>query len=340
MGRGENFEFLQARMLGLYSRFFLNGRIQILRQVRSLPELWELAIGTPPPALPESALVEAFERQILQTILHEMLSLAEGGGSQQCIIAMLRRIELMQVKHLLHARCANLPQISPSVAIPGIHLDQWPDIHGVLRNTPYAWIDEAACRDPARTEQMLDTAYYRDLWEILRVLSASRRGSVTELLRFEIATQNLVWAMRLRKYFGHDAAHIQPLLVPVPDEDSLAWAGRALANDIMLSSSATRTAGPAHAKERWIRHDSFSNRIEDLVREGPIAAEAAVQQELLRRCRKALHFDQCTLGSIYAFFQLYLAEFSLLAGCAEALRLHAGKEDMMRYIWPMVGGAA
>lgn len=340
MGRGENFEFLQARMLGLYSRFFLNGRIQTLRQVRSLPELWELAIGTPPPAVPESALVEAFERKILDTVVHDMLSLAEGGGSRQCIVAMLRRIELMQVKHLLHARCANLTQISPPVAIPGINLDQWPDIHGVLRNTPYAWIDEAACKDSARTEQMLDAAYYRDLWEILRALPASRRGSVTELLRFEIATQNLVWAMRLRKYFGLDAARIQPLLVPVPDEDSLAWAGRALPDGMGLSSAAPRTAGLAHTQERWSQHDPFSNRLEGLVREGPVVAEAAVQQELLQRCRKALHFDQCTLGSIYAFFQLYLAEFSLLAGCAEALRLHAGKEDMMRYIWPMVGGAA
>ena len=94
-----------------------------------------------------------------------------------------------------------------------------------MHASPYAWVlpHPAVHEALFEIENMLDRDYYSRLLRLARALARRDRSGVLRLVGLEIALANAIWALRLRFFFGMDAAGRAP--APRPGHDRCAPKG-------------------------------------------------------------------------------------------------------------------
>ncbi len=109
--------------------------------------------------------------------------------------------------------------------------------------TPYSWLDSHWLDNIAIAENRLDQQYYLDLWNAANRIPARKIGAMLDLIRWEIIYQNVIWALRVRRYYGMTRKDAAGMFVDVKGVDTVSLAMETFRYDI--DNLATFSPGPS-----------------------------------------------------------------------------------------------
>ena len=172
-------------------------------------------------------------------------------------------------------------------------------------------------------ENMLDRQYYFRLLQLAKGLPSKDRTGVQRLVSLEITLSNVIWALRLRFFFGMEGEKAQALLIPGMVDEQRKAVGRVF--DI-----------PPDAVEEW-RKWRFGWLLEDQLGESfqspdPVRAEQKAMQRLYVRAHQLFHQNPFTLSPLVAYFTLKDYEAALLKIAVEAIALAVPEQDVLAIV--------
>lgn len=329
--------YVYARVCGSLARSLAGGRAVELLRIGRLADAWRAAFGDAPPALPERSLVAAAEARAVREAQADFVALAARlRGEEPFFVALRRKAEFGRVKRvLLAARDGVL--LCPESLDPdfpaGFDEAAYPSLEAMFSGGRYGWIAEKAPTDLPAAENRLDKQFYEELWAALRSVPRRRSGALRELVALEAELENVVWALRLARYYGMDLPRIESLLVALPGADvvsaALEGARRAGARNGGGEGKAGRGAGTAKGDSPWegwkyafLAEEGGSGELDAR------GVEARARRYLYRRLKRALHRHPFTYTPLYCFFKLKEFEAAVVLGLIEGIYLGAPAEEI------------
>jgi hypothetical protein len=328
--------YVYSRVCGSLSRAFIGRRAVELARLGRITELWRVLFGESPPIMPEAALVAAAERRAVTESLGGFRDLAARLRADEPFFAALRRkTEFARVKRILLAvggtakPSEELPPSDEPLLEPGFNEAGFPDIGKMFANTRYAWIDQAALNDLPSTENRLDRQFYSELWTELQRLPRRKAGALPRLVREEIELENVVWALRLKRYYGMDRTNIEERLVRLAGTDVVSVALSAVSFRFDQ-----RDDWSGWAWERLLEGGEGGSFLLDVR-----SLEAAAKRHLYRSVKRALHMFPFTYTPLYCYYKIKEYETAAVIGIIEGIHLGAPFEEMASFAAGLTGGS-
>ncbi len=319
--------YVYARASALLAKSWIGNRAKRLFDARRLQDLWAILYDDPVPMVPEGLLALLLERKFEQTVVDQFVDLLSAYERPDPVSAAL--LSLYEYNNLKSESAAlaqgkgERPFIINLGPYSLFRHDAWPDIAGITHSSPCSWYNRVP-RGEERTdwENRLDHEYYQNLWSALVSLHGRDRASVDPLIREEIILQNVVWALRLRVYYGMDADAIEPLLAGYGDSSS-----EDLRNPAReaLSRAPDTWSDWADWKFRWLLNPGEEGIPWNL---DPRHAQLSADRRLYRLARLSFHRNPFTTGTLVAFFKVKQLEEQMVRVAAEGLRLGASAEQV------------
>ncbi len=317
--------YIYARVCGALSRSWAGERSSELLRLGRLSDIWRALFGDAAPALPEAALLAATESRVIRESLDDFKNLAYRlKKDEPFFIALRRKAEFARIKRVLLAvqgSESSCPPCDDADLPEGFDSKAYPRLEAMFRGgTRYTWIAESGLVDLPATENRLDRQFYTELWDALSTVPSRLRDGLRKLLSLEIELENVVWALRLSRYYSMRPELIKNLLIEVKGAD--------------LSSTAL--AGCARRHDR--RAEWHGWKFEFLLADGPDpwtldvpAIETAARRYLYRRMRLALHVNPFTYTPLYCFYRLKEFEAAVVLGVIEGTYLGAPADEMAAF---------
>ena len=332
MADSSEIAYLYARICGAFSRMRLAGRGAELAREATVPSLWESYFHAALPDRPEPWLLAELERKVMTEAIHKFVDCASPFIESNAFVqALVSKYEYSMVKWMLYGLAASKPRpetLSFSNPLIERAVAAWPRLDDMFGSTVYDWIDPSCLADLGATQNRLDRQYYTLLWESAALLPKKWKGAVPSLLVKEMAFQNLVWALRLRRYYGYTKAQVLPLLIRIQGKSLTAIAERSFDFDIdNLESWASWPEYRFLAGQRGGRIDLPT-------------LEVKVLGEIFTMVRRALHVFPEGFTPLYCYFKLLDTELSTVLGIIEGLRLKVPAEEKEQLAWAFAGESA
>lgn len=316
--------YIYARVCGAMNRSWAGPRsAELVRQTR-LSDLWRILFDEASPSLPERSLLGAAEARLVRHSLEEFRKLAdELQRDEPFFLALRRKTEFARVKRILLAVKDAEPACPPSEdpSFPdGFLAGAYPRLGEMFAEGRYSWIDEGSVENLPAAENRLDKQYYTELWTAAASLRRSRRAGLPRMLRLEIELENVVWALRLARYYAMPAETVRSLLVSLPDVDvtGAAMAALGFRMDRKQDWEGWKYAFLVEgADEPWALD----------VR----SVETGARRYLYRQARLALHMNPASYAPLYCFFKLKELETAVVIGIAEGIHLGAPAEELASF---------
>ena len=337
--------YIYARVCGSLARSYLGARAAGLASSHRVGEAWRAIFGEAPPAMPESELATAAELGI-RSRAYEATRRIAGNLAQHdpFLSALLRKWEFAYVKSLLSAIVEGAPE-APSVddgrltlslglrLVPSFAVGPYPKLDAMLSGTRYAWVVDTGLDDLPGVKNKLDRQYYAELWDSAKALPARLAGSVTDLIRVEVELENVIWGLRLKRYYSMDAAQIEALLIALPGAD--------------VKSSAQRAIGlRADSRSEWADW-SWESLVPDSGRDDGgdwyldlRGLESAASVYLFRKLYRRLHLEPDCYVPLYSYFRIKEFEARALCGIIEGIRLEAPAAEIASFAAKTTGERA
>lgn len=320
--------FAWAKACGVVGKTYLGSRVSRLYSVSRLAELDRALFPQSPLELPERELSFRFERRVSERAAARIIRIVSSFKKPEA--ALVRLVSVYEYADL--ARClasiACGDRTPPAATDIGpyrtLHFDAYPDAAKMTAGTEFAWIAEKTVSSDTLVdiETELDRRYYYALWDEIAALRRSDRTVFEDLAAEEIELKNIVWALRLRAYYGIEGESLRSRLVDVKR------AGRSLASD------ALRTADFAlDRKEDWSRWSRAyllnAEKPGEFWKIDPRRVQNAASRRLYARARFLFRMNPSSLGSIACFAKLVQFEEDLLTSIAEGLTLGMNPRDVV-----------
>lgn len=329
--------YTYARVCGSLARSYLGDSVVALAACARVGEAWRLVFGESPPAQPENELASAAERGVRARAIEALRSIAGSLLKEEpFFIALVRKWEFSFLKNLLSAaveRSPDAPSIDDPKLEPSFNASGYPDLDAMLRRTRYQWVIEAGLGDLPSIKDRLDQQYYSELWESLATVPARLVGTLRDLIRTEAELENIVWGLRLKRYYSMGAAEILPLLI--------ALSGADVAKPTLEALGKRADSRSEWASWKWERLISDSRNGDggdwyfDLR-----AFESAARRYLYRRLYRRLHLEGDTYVPLYAYFRIKEFEATAIHGIIEGIKLEAPAAEIAAFALATTGGAA
>ncbi len=279
--------YVYAKACGMYARSFVGPRSAKLFAVKRLQDLWSLLYRGEVPLVPEGMLALLLERQSEQQAVDDFVTL----------LSVYDRPDPLSVALLSLYDFNNLKAASSSIALgrqdPPFMIDtgsfslfdkgKWPDLAAMTAGSPVSWYDRVP--DPAE----------------------------------QVVLQNIVWAMRLRVYYGKKDAEIIPMLADTGH--------CAKASDTLCGYAVEMLAKPLDSWKEWEswKYAWLLNPHEEGVPWSldPRWAQLAADKYLYKLALSRFHRYPFTTGVLVAFFKIKQLEEHMIRVAAEGLRLGA-----------------
>ena len=316
--------YIYARVCGAMNRSWAGPRsAELVRQTR-LSDLWRILFNDASPSLPERFLLGVVEERLVKRSLEDFRKLAdELQRDEPFFLALRRKAEFARVKRVLLAVKDAEPSCPPSEdpSLPdGFLAAAYPGLEAMFAEGRYSWIDNESIENLPAAENRLDRQYYEELWAAASSLPRPRRSGLPAMLRLEIELENVVWALRLARYYAMPAEMVRPLLVSLPDVDVTGAAMAALGF-------------------RMDRRQDWDGWKYEFLVDGPAepwnldvrSVETGARRYLYKRARLALHMNPSSYAPLYCFFKLKELETAVVIGIAEGIHLGAPAEELASF---------
>jgi hypothetical protein len=329
-------EYIYARVSGAVARSRLGSRASALVRLGRVAEVWKTLFDEAAPALPERLLVAAAERKLETEALRDFMSLAGPVSKHDDFFrALLRKSEFGFVKKLLIAFAedeAAGPDGTFLPVRPSVRADFFPDRGRVFSHRRFSWLAEGDRRDLTMAKNRLDRQYYTELWKAAANLPADLRGTLPRVLRKEAELENIVWALRLRRYYGLRNDEIQGLLIDFRGVD----AGRS-AMEALGKRPDNKADWAGWEWESLVNEGSRAGEDWHLdVRHVEIEAKKRIFSDLLR----AMHMELGSYVPLYAYFRIKEYETAAVFGVLEGIHLEAPADEIAAFAAELTGAYA
>lgn len=326
MAESIEFAYLYARVCGAFSKMELGQTARALMQNSGgTVALWKQLFNEEPPSLPEAKLLFEAERKIIERSINSFLRLAQPfSESNDLIHVLISRYEVSAIKSMLFRLRSGEPkpeEVSFTSPIIEQALANWPRIADMFYQTPYSWLDSHWIDNIALAENKLDQQYYASLLAAANQIPARKAGTILDLIHWEIIYQNVVWALRIRRYYGMTRPDAERMVVRVEGIDTVSLALQTFDFDIDRIESF----------ESWPLRKLLSNQTGPVL-DVPIL-EIRTQEELFAMIRRNLHLHPFSYTPIYCYFKLLEYETSLLLAVLESVKLGVPPDEKMKYMW-------
>jgi hypothetical protein len=332
--------YAYARACGSLARSYLGERAASLAMSPRVGEAWRSIFGEPPPALPEGQLADAAERGLRARAYRALKDIAGSLVDDEPFFASLvRSWETAYVKLVLSAAAEGAqeaPDSGDPCLVPSFDRSGYPDLDKMFRRSRYRWIVGADLSDLPSIKNSLDKQYYLELWESLSTIPLGLEGTLRDLVRVEAELSNIVWALRLKKYYSMGAADIEGLLIELPGIDvkasALDAAGRRLDTRSDWSAWKWERFTPDTRGTEGSDYGDWSLDVRGL--------EIALHRYLYRRLYRRLHLEPDSYVVLYAYFRIKEFETRAIHGIIEGIKLEAPAAEIGSFALDTTGGAA
>ncbi|MDA8425391.1 MAG: V-type ATPase subunit [Treponema sp.] len=323
-----------ARSCGYQARSRLGSRAARLAQAGKLDGLWRELFGEDPP--PAGPLAATAERR-LRTEAGRTFKRIAGPEVMALPFfrSLLAKAEFALVKRLLSSLHGSPQRDGPRdwgeeelPLAPSFDLAAFPNSSAMFEGTRFSWIAERGFDDLAAAKNRLDRQYYEELWASLGSIPYALRASLASPVAHDVELENLVWALRLRRYYALSRDEIIPLLVRLRGRDCQTGAIAAL------------------ALRPDVRADWAGWRWEAFVNDAPEAGQAwyfdvrrferSLRRHRFAELRRTLHLNPSSYAPLYCLFRIQEYEILSIFAVIEGLQLKAPFAEIADF----VGGLA
>lgn len=328
MSRASRYGFILAKIYGITARSFIGKNFQDLLRLKKLSELHDTLFPDEKLSSADQPVAEDLEVRIVQAGIDAMTYVLDFLGEPvEILVHVLRRLEYQNVKTIiraLHGGSTAGMRLWDLGAYAGLRLTGVKDYEKALKSSPYAWILPRLAETPiAQVENALDLDYYARFLDLAKRLPSRDRTGILRLVYLEAGLANVIWALRLRFYFGMDEARALPLLIP-----GLSSAQKAAV------SQAFQIAPDAIEEWRkwkygWLLEDQLG---ESFQAPNPQRAEQKAAGMLYTRAHQIFHQSPFTLCPLVAYFKLKEYEIALLKTAVEALHFSLPEQDVLAMV--------
>ncbi|WP_041610393.1 V0D/AC39 family V-type ATPase subunit [Treponema brennaborense] len=333
--------FIYAKASGMLAKSFIGTRAAKLFEVRSLPELWTLVFKTEVPMVPEVLLAKKIEQEAESRFLCDYTSLLRNYSKPDSVLVELVRFydydNLKDIAAFLSvnkssSHAQTMPQLADIGEFSMFDYTKWPDIAAITAGSPVSWYDSVP--EFSRQQELdtkLDLQYIRRLWASIRKLPAAERRPVESLIKDEIVMYNIIWALRLKVYYGMSNERILDRLASAGGAET----ARSLAQD-PLSGPAVKMldfAVDSYAEwENW-KYAGFLNLHEEGVvwEADPRWIQQSAKTALNRKALRQFHQHPFTACVLVSWFKIKQYELDCIRTAAEGLRLNVSQDQVKHF---------
>jgi vacuolar-type H+-ATPase subunit C/Vma6 len=335
--------YVYAKSCGIIGKSFIGKRVAALGSVSRLSELDRLLFPHAVQNLPERELLRDFEDRIIQQTVKQIISIVDSYAKPpELLVRLIRTYEYADLKVVLDALGSGEPHC-PGFTDLGhfrtLKFEAYPDLAAMVGGTEFEFlltenIQSAKNADRMGLQMKLDGHYYRALWKTLFALSRNDRLPIEKILSEEIALRNVVWALRLRTYYGMSPDEVQKKLLFIKEiekkkkkREEPAWATDALTADAVASLSMS-----LDTRSDWSgwKRESFLNpeKPDEHWKVDPRYFQNAASEYLYRLARVSFHLNPFSLDTSFCFIKLKQFEEDLLTSVAEGLGFGMSSRDV------------
>lgn len=330
MDRSAASAYVYAKASGMLAKSFVGQHAAALFSVQSLSELYGLLFTGEVPAVPETLLAKQIEEQAEKAFIDDYCTLLDTFDKPDDIaLVLLRFYDYDNLKEIGAALCHHedkLPVIADIGSYSMLNYKAWPSLERITEGSPVAWYN----RVPKPEEQQaadtrLDTQYVRELWAAVRLLPLTEREAVAQLVKQEIAFNNIIWVLRLKVFYHLAGDDIIERLV---------FADRAVSRRDAFAGDAIKLlekdVGSWQDWKDWKYADALNPHEEGVVWElDPSWVELSFRRRLNEQALRAFHKYPFTTMVLVAWYKIKQHELDCIRAVAEGLRLNVDSAQVM-----------
>ncbi len=319
MSRVSNHAFLHGKMHGIYAKSKFDERLLSLSRLSSLSELAKALFPSEENAVADRNLVNVlqvrFEKKNLGLLLG-LLSLSPEP--HPLLVQVVKEYEYRNLKTLVRmkgssVRDVELWDIGKYKSIPAA-FEGFP---GYLAKSPYSRLAEKIANGSVfEIELYLDEEFNKSIAENVRSLPSREKLLIEPLFKKETILNNLVWALRLRWYYGYSFEETKALLF------TLGYDNIEKLVEQFYSFSLDNPELWSNWKYGWVLGRQQDGKL------SPPEAETRVMNYLTRKYSLTFHNNPFTLASIYAFFRLKTMEIRFMKTVSEGIRMNVPASEL------------
>jgi hypothetical protein len=347
--------YAYTKACGIIGKSFVGRRISALAGVRALNELDRLIFPETGKELPGRELLVDLESRIAGRAVRHILEIINSfSRAPKLLIRQLRSYEFSDLKtclNYLSGGTGSLPPFADIGRYRTVRFEAFPDLAAMLADTEFEFIlskDIKAIQggnfDVMALETELDLRYYLGLKDALYQLSAEDRHFAERILAEEISLRNCVWALRLRTYYGKNAAeavkHLMNLRMRAGGEipgDIHEHRKNAGLKEISLSAEAEESLDlPLDSRAAWRgwRWEKFLNpeKPGGHWNADPRFFQNAAAEYLYQLSLHCFHRMPFAISTSFCYIKLKQFEEDLLTSVAEGLGLGMASRDVFELL--------
>ncbi|MDR1866639.1 MAG: V-type ATPase subunit [Treponema sp.] len=312
--------FVYAKCCGIIGASFVGKRLTYLHNISKLNELDRLIFEQGSQQKPERMLLPDLEERIEQRTLKHILSIVKSFDPvPQFLVHVVRSYEYRDVKNVLFAlnngeqQC---PQWTDIGAFRTVHFESYPDREAMFNGTVFKSLFNT--NDLMTAQRHIDQQYYLELLESLQKLAQHDRSAIEYIVREEIALLNIVWALRLRRYYKMSADEVKNALIGIYELDRDAVESLKFDLDNI------------NDWKTWKRRKFLNPEIQtEHWQVDPRYVQNTVSLYLYRLALRSFHRHPLSLGSAFCFITLKQYEETILTSIAEGLGLGMTSNEVL-----------
>jgi vacuolar-type H+-ATPase subunit C/Vma6 len=320
-----------AKACGIIGKSFVGKRIAALGEISRLSELDRLVFPDESRDLPEKELLLDLEARIIARVVKQIIMIVDSFSKPPTLLSyLIRTYEYADLKTALKAIEVGDQKPPPFIDIGRfrtVHFEAYPDIAAMVEGSEFGFLlKKRKTQNAGEVNEhimsiMLDQHYYAALWKALFALPKKDRVFTEKILFEEISLRNVVWALRLRTYYGMTPEQTRENLISLGDKKNLATDAEASLR-MALDNRADWNGYPrAHFLNPETPNEPWTA--------DPRYFQNAVAKYLYRLARLSFRRQPLSLDMVFCFIKLKLFEEDLLTSVAEGLVLGMSSHDVL-----------
>lgn len=342
MDRSSADAFVYSKASGMLAKSFIGSRAAKLFSVSSLQELWSLVFDSEVPALPETMLAKKIEQDAESRFINDYVSLLRNySRPDKVLVELLRFYDYDNLKDIAASLCnarystgkPEPPYLADIKEFSMLRYKAWPDVAGITAGSPVSWYNTVPdFSHQQEFDSKLDLQYIRTLLASIEELPLSSRSVVSDLIQGEVVMNNILWAIRLRVYYGMDKEQVVSRLVTVRDCSSF----RDVKND-RLAGAAVRTLDwdlESYADWANWKYAPLLNPHEEGVvwQIDPRWVQQVAKVRFNSMALRQFHRHPFTASVLVTWFKIKQYELDCIRTAAEGLRLSVPQDQVQEFV--------
>lgn len=329
-------EFCYTKAAGLLSTSFLNQRMSLLFNSKSLVELWAVLFSDSVPAVPEALLADEIEKKAFNNLLQQYLSiLNQFDNPSDLLLSQIQLFEIENIKSMMDGICNGEP-LPPKIIdlkkYSTLNISAYPDLEKITRNTIFNWLPKnPELKDLQLLEFKMDLFFLKSIWDKIEKSKGEDKGLWEKLFLEDYIIKNIIWAMRLSVYYQKSKEEIMAELFYVTERaDKL--------DPIAGSAIAVLDKSPVNFEDwqNW-KYKEYLNPYEGTDwKFDPAWFERRYMASTSKRYIRFFHQHPLTEPALVAWFKAKQYELRCIRSAVEGTRLNINPTDAMKALGAII----